>query len=153
MRTNLILAVALAFAASGCEKGRTPQERADLTPQPMTFVGCVEQGASSDEFVVKGRSVLQHVEAVTGSAPGGVPSTETLPGGDADRNPSTGGTREDWGDRISPKLVSTSGQDFRTDLGRRVVVTGQFVPASMAQPVDQLTVQHIEPIADTCEMQ
>ncbi len=150
MQCRVLIAVLVGCVAFACSRDRAVERVATPRAEQVTFVGCVEQGATRDEFVVKGRSVDQRVVATTGSLPGGVASTETMGGGDGDRNPSRG-TREDWADTVSPKLVG--GQDFQSELGHRVVVTGEFVPATMDQPLDQLKVASLERVANTCTTQ
>ena len=57
IRTNLVVVAAGAALAAACAKGQPPQLRADETAQPVTFVGCVEQGDTPDEFVVRGTEI------------------------------------------------------------------------------------------------
>ncbi len=116
----------------------------------MTIVGCVEHGPSPGEFVVVGRALNDAVSTATGSSGSFVPSTTTLRGGDGDRAITAGGTREDWASRLTPKLVAKDDRPVREALGRRVLVTGEYVPAHLSEPLDQLRVTSIQTVAASC---
>jgi len=151
MRATLLIAAALLLTgALACSKATTPAERAANTPQHVTLVGCVQQGADPDEFVIRGRTVVGTAQNPTGPEPGGLSTDITHEGGDAERVASTGGTREDKAQRLTPRLVSDNPGAVKAELGRRVVVTGEFVPAGMDAPLDQLKVATIARVADSC---
>ncbi len=149
MNTSLLahLVIASGFAAA-CSSAPPRDERPVATPRAVTMVGCVEPSLEHGQYVLRGLAIDSAIGAPTGSRPNELQSTETLPGGDAIRNPSDL-TPEEWASRITPQLEGDSAR-VRELVGHRVVVTGTYVAAGGGAPLDLLKVKTLALVSAHC---
>jgi hypothetical protein len=134
---------------AGCSSMSPIEKTQTLPPRSVTMVGCVQRAPEAGRFVLRGLALDDQVVAHTGPERGEVPSTETLPGGDAIRT-SSDLTPEEWASRVTPLLVGPSADRLSALVDHRVVVTGSFVPARVGGSLDRVKVRTLSQVSPHC---
>ncbi len=134
--------------AAACARQSSPSERAANTPHQVSIVGCVERNRSG--IVIRGRDVSGTVQAALGRERGAVPTTQTMGGGDEERNARPHVTIEARASMLTPRLEAGNGIELERHIGERVLVQGEFEPAGLRHADDTVTVQSIETVSPSC---
>jgi hypothetical protein len=150
MRRALFLAIAAGCCAAACARQSSPSEQRANTPRIVTLIGCIERGGKDGGVVLRGRDVTGTTGTGVGQEAGGLPSTETMPAGDEDRNVRPATTMEARASTLTPRLESNDRTGLESRIGQRVLVRGEFEPAGMERPDDTLKVSSVETIGTSC---
>src|SRR5689334_1824456 len=140
MRRALPAALFACCLAAACARQSSPTEQRANTPRVVTLIGCIERGGKDGSIVLRGRDVAGTTGTGVGQEAGGLPTTETLHGGDEDRNARPGTTMEQRASTLTPRLETANRADLDARVGQRVLVRGEFKPAGMEHPDDTVKV-------------
>jgi hypothetical protein len=146
----LSVAIAIGCVAAGCARQPSPSEQHAATRHQVMLIGCIERGGKEGGVVLRGRDVAGSTGTGVGQEPGGLPSTETMPGGDEDRNARPGTTMEGRASTLTPRLESSNPADLESRIGQRALVRGEFEPAGLQHADDSVKVASIEMVASSC---
>jgi len=135
--------------AAACARQPSPSEQRADAPHQVALIGCIER-AGKEGVVIRGRDVTGTVGTGRGREAGGVPSTETMIGGDGVRNERPGTPLEMRASELTPRLETEDGSDLGAHVGQRVLVRGEFEPAGQGHAYDRVKVASIEPVSSGC---